>query len=47
MHADDVVLATASPIHHNLTVHSRQNPYRTFMIALTIPKVLPHSLYQG
>ena len=37
--ADDVVLATATPIHHNLTVHSRQNPYRTFTIALTVPKV--------
>ena len=43
VHADDVVLATATPIHHNLTVHSRQNPYRTFMIALTIPKVFTRS----
>ena len=40
MHAQNVVLATATPIHHNLTVHSRQNPYRTFMVALTIPEVI-------
>ena len=45
VHAQDVVLATATPIHHNLTVHSRQNPYRTFMIALTIPQVSPFSLF--
>ena len=37
--ADHVVMATSSPIHHNLTVHSRQEPFRTYLVGLRIPKV--------
>lgn len=37
--AENVVLATNSPIHHNLAVHSRQEPYRSYVVGLRIPKV--------
>jgi hypothetical protein len=36
--ADNVVLATNSPIHHNLAVHSRQEPYRSYVVGLRIPE---------
>lgn len=39
MEADNVVLATNSPIHHNLAVHSRQEPYRSYVVGLRIPDV--------
>jgi hypothetical protein len=37
--ADHVVMATSSPVHHNLTVHSRQEPFRTYLVGMRIPKV--------
>lgn len=37
--ADSIVLATSSPIHRNLAVHSRQNAYRTYIIGLRVPEV--------
>lgn len=42
--ADNVVLATNSPIHHNLAVHSRQEPYRSYVVGLRIPDVRPPSV---
>ena len=36
---DHVVYATHTPIHHDLTVHARQQPFRFYAITLTIPKV--------
>ena len=35
---DHVVLATNSPINLNLAVHSRQSPYRTYVVGLVIPR---------
>jgi Rieske Fe-S protein len=32
-----VVVATNTPIHDNLTIHARQGPYRTYVIAARIP----------
>ena len=37
--ADHVVLATRSPVHHNLIVHSRQEPFHTYIVGLKVPKV--------
>lgn len=37
--APNVVLATNSPIHHNLAIHSRQEPYRSYVVGLRIPEV--------
>ena len=37
--ADHVVMATRSPVHHNLIVHSRQEPFKTYIVALKVPKV--------
>ncbi|EIE23568.1 DAO-domain-containing protein [Coccomyxa subellipsoidea C-169] len=36
--APNVVLATNSPIHHNLAIHSRQEPYRSYVVGLRIPE---------
>ena len=36
---DHVVYATHTPIHHDLTVHARQQPFRFYAITLNIPKV--------
>ncbi|CAI5463925.1 unnamed protein product [Closterium sp. Yama58-4] len=36
--AGSVVLATNSPINHNLAVHSRQSAYRTYVVGLAVPK---------
>lgn len=35
---DAIVLATNSPINHNLAVHARQLPYRTFAIGILCPR---------
>ena len=35
----NVVLATSSPMHHNLAIHSRQHPYRFYAVGLKIPEV--------
>jgi glycine/D-amino acid oxidase-like deaminating enzyme len=37
---DHVVLATNSPINLNLAVHSRQSPYRSYVVGLVIPRDL-------
>lgn len=36
--ADAVVMATNSPLNHNLLVHARQSAYHTYAIGLKIPK---------
>jgi glycine/D-amino acid oxidase-like deaminating enzyme/nitrite reductase/ring-hydroxylating ferredoxin subunit len=44
--ADAVVVATNSPIHTRVAVHAKQASYRTYAIALEIPKdSLPRALY--
>lgn len=35
----NIVLATNSPTHHNLAIHSRQHPYRSYCVGLKIPEV--------
>ena len=35
----NIVLATSSPLHRNLGIHSRQHPYRTYCVGLQIPEV--------
>ena len=35
----NIVLATSSPLHHNLAIHSRQHPYRSYIVGLRIPEV--------
>ncbi len=35
----NIVLATSSPLHHNLAIHSRQHPYRSYIVGLWIPEV--------
>ncbi|CAL5220892.1 g2983 [Coccomyxa viridis] len=34
----NIVLATSSPLHHNLAIHSRQHPYRSYIVGLRIPE---------
>ncbi|CAI7926179.1 unnamed protein product [Closterium sp. NIES-53] len=36
--AGSIVLATNSPINHNLAVHARQSAYRTYVVGLAVPK---------
>jgi glycine/D-amino acid oxidase-like deaminating enzyme/nitrite reductase/ring-hydroxylating ferredoxin subunit len=44
--AADVVFATNSPIGGSVTIHTKQAPYRTFVIAATLPRgSLPDALY--
>ncbi|HTM47358.1 MAG TPA: FAD-dependent oxidoreductase [Bryobacteraceae bacterium] len=44
--AKAVVVATNTPIHDNLTIHSRQGPYRTYVIGARIPwDAVPRALY--
>ena len=38
----NIVLATTSPLHHNLAIHSRQHPYRSYIVGLRIPEVSLH-----
>ena len=35
----NIVLATNSPTHHNLAIHSRQHPYRSYCVGLKIAEV--------
>lgn len=35
----NVVLATNPPIHHNMTIHARLNPERSYAVGLQIPEV--------
>jgi glycine/D-amino acid oxidase-like deaminating enzyme/nitrite reductase/ring-hydroxylating ferredoxin subunit len=37
VHAEAVIVATNSPFHLRLSLHSKQAPYRTYAIALTLP----------
>jgi glycine/D-amino acid oxidase-like deaminating enzyme/nitrite reductase/ring-hydroxylating ferredoxin subunit len=44
--ADAVIVATNTPIHDNLTIHARQAPYRTYVIAGEVPPdSVPKALY--
>jgi glycine/D-amino acid oxidase-like deaminating enzyme/nitrite reductase/ring-hydroxylating ferredoxin subunit len=44
--ADAAVVATNSPINDRLAIHTKQAPYRTYAMALTIPRnELPDALY--
>jgi len=36
---DAVVLATGSPINHNLALHPRQHPSRSYVLGFEVPKV--------
>lgn len=38
VHCDAVVLATNSPINLNLAIHSRQSPYKSYVVGLVIPR---------
>lgn len=37
--ARGVVMATCSPINHNLAVHARQEPDRSYVVGIRIPEV--------
>ncbi|MEJ7739074.1 MAG: FAD-dependent oxidoreductase [Chitinophagaceae bacterium] len=44
--ANHIVVATNSPVNDMVTMHTKQFPYRTYVIAATIPKfVLPAALW--
>jgi glycine/D-amino acid oxidase-like deaminating enzyme/nitrite reductase/ring-hydroxylating ferredoxin subunit len=44
--ARDIVVATNSPVNDRVTMHTKQHPYRTYVIAAEIPKgSLPNSLW--
>jgi len=41
-----VVVATNSPVHENLLVHTKQAPYRTYVIGASVPRGrIPRALY--
>jgi len=43
--ADDVVVATNSPVNDWMVIHTKQAPYRTYVVAFRIPaKSVPHIL---
>ena len=39
--AQNIVLASNSPLHHNLAIHSRQTAYRLYVSALKMKEVRP------
>lgn len=44
--AANVIVTTCSPINNRFYIHTKQTPYRTYVIVGTIPKNLtPHALY--
>lgn len=44
--AQDVVVATNSPVNDVVTMHTKQHPYRTYVVAAEIPKgSLPYALW--
>ena len=43
--ANHIVVATNTPINDVLTIHTKQWPYRSYVIAAKIPKGLPYSLW--
>ncbi len=46
VYADNVIVATNAPIHTLFAIHTKQAPYRTFVIALRVPKQgIPNALF--
>jgi glycine/D-amino acid oxidase-like deaminating enzyme/nitrite reductase/ring-hydroxylating ferredoxin subunit len=46
VNASEIVVATNSPVNDFVAIHTKQFPYRTYVIAAKIPKdSLPHSLW--
>jgi glycine/D-amino acid oxidase-like deaminating enzyme/nitrite reductase/ring-hydroxylating ferredoxin subunit len=44
--AQEIVVATNSPVNDRVTMHTKQHPYRTYVIAAEVPKgSLPYSLW--
>ena len=44
--AENIIVATNSPVNDMVTMHTKQSPFRTYVIAAKIPKGrLPHSLW--
>jgi glycine/D-amino acid oxidase-like deaminating enzyme/nitrite reductase/ring-hydroxylating ferredoxin subunit len=44
--AKNIIMATCTPINSRFFIHTKQAPYRTYVIAATIPKnTTPHALY--
>jgi glycine/D-amino acid oxidase-like deaminating enzyme/nitrite reductase/ring-hydroxylating ferredoxin subunit len=44
--ADAVVVATNTPIHERVAIHTKQAPYRTYAISMEVPAgVIPRALY--
>ncbi|HEV2131622.1 MAG TPA: FAD-dependent oxidoreductase, partial [Longimicrobiaceae bacterium] len=44
--ADAVVVATNSPVNDKVAIHTKQAPYRTFVIGVPVPRgSVPHALY--
>ncbi|HEV2132020.1 MAG TPA: FAD-dependent oxidoreductase, partial [Longimicrobiaceae bacterium] len=44
--ADAVVVATNSPVNDKVAIHTKQAPYRTFVIGAPVPRgSVPHALY--
>ncbi|TDH29129.1 FAD-dependent oxidoreductase [Segetibacter sp. 3557_3] len=44
--AKEVVVATNTPVNDRVTIHTKQHPYRTYVIAATIPKgTVQHALW--
>ncbi len=44
--ADAVVVATNSPVNDKVAIHTKQAPYRTFVIGARVPRgSVPHALY--
>ena len=44
--ATNIIVTTCSPINNRFFIHTKQCPYRTYVIVATIPKNLtPHALY--
>jgi hypothetical protein len=42
--AKGIVMATCSPINHNLAVHARQEADRSYVVGIRIPEVLVRML---
>lgn len=46
VHADHIVVATNTPINNVVTMHTKQFPYRTYVIGAKIPKdIINHALW--
>jgi glycine/D-amino acid oxidase-like deaminating enzyme/nitrite reductase/ring-hydroxylating ferredoxin subunit len=44
--ADAVVVATNSPVNDRVTIHTKQAPYRTYVVAMKVPRgSVPRALY--